>query len=220
MKIKPIRIYLVLLVAVIFACLWLLAKGMNHVHVSLPYVGNYTLPNNAVQQDQDTVWLPVAPFPLIDENGEAFSLDSLKGDVSLVAFYSASSPHLAKITERLLSINFKFQYKDDIKILGISPTPAFDTPEKRKAFLTEVKADAGKWKYVSGEEQALNKWIAAEFKTTDPLQSATVWLLDHEGYLRGKFNFNLEDEVGLAIGAIAMMKKEIDLKEYEARKAS
>ena len=193
---------------------------MDHNFTTLPYYGKEgEIPaEDAVKMDSSAFY-KIPPFELTDENGNAFHSDSLKGDVWIAAFYTTSSPYISKITKRLLGLNFEYNDQSDIKLVVFSTEPAFDRPEILKSYLEEVKSDPGKWKFLTGEEKQVADVIQNGFLIDDYKNTSTLWLVDNHGHLRGKFNGNSEEEVKDATEAIALLKKEIDVKAYEERKA-
>lgn len=198
----------------------ILFSQMDHNFTTLPY---YTprgeiAPDEAAKMDTDTLY-KILPFELTDENGIAFHSDSLKGDVWIAAFYSTSSPYIAKITKRLLGVHYTYKDQDDIKLVTFSTEPSYDTPKVRQEYLKEMRVAPGKWKFLSGDNSKMKSTVEKAFLLDDYKNTSTLWLVDTEGHLRGKFNGNSEEEVKDATEAIAMLKKEIDVKAYEKEKA-
>ena len=52
----------------------------------------------------------------------------------------------------------------------------------------------------------------------DPQNTAMMYLIDTEGYIRGEYDANLEVNIRDAIEDMALLKKEIDVKRYEEKK--
>lgn len=188
----------------------------KHNFNSLPYFGPHE-----VSAPGDTAFYKLPPFELVNHNAEVITLDSLSGKVWLAAFYATNSPHIRKITGRLLWPNFRYRGQEDIAIVSFTLDPAHDTPEVMKAYIdqtTQYNVFPNKWQYLTGDSAYLFKYYESGFLLDDPMHTATLWLVDTEGRLRGKYNGNLEEDVRDAIEDIALLKKELDILEYEEEK--
>jgi protein SCO1/2 len=188
----------------------------EHNFNTLPYLGPYELDARG-----DTLRYRLPNFAFINQNAEVVTLDSLQGKVWLAAFYGTNSPHIRKITARLLWPNFRYRSKDDIAIVSFSLDPDHDTPEVLKAYIeqtTRYNDHDGKWQFLTGDRETINAFIRNGFMLDDIEHTAMMFLVDSEGHLRGQYNGNLEDEIKDAIEDIALLKKEIDLRAYEEKK--
>ncbi len=218
MKISPTKKYIFLIgVLFLFPLSLILFFGVftSHSFNTLPYYGEHT-----VTAPGDTAYYTLPPFSFVNQNGQAFTLDSLQDKVWLAAFYSTNSPHIRKITGRLLWPNFRYRAKKDIAIVSFSLEPEHDTPEVMKAYIdqmTQYNDHDGKWHFLTGSRENMYNYIREGFLIDDPVNTATLFLVDTEGHLRGKYNGNLEEDIRDAIEDIALLKKEIDIEAYEAQ---
>lgn len=157
--------------------------------------------------------LHVPDFELINQEGQLFSPQSLKGKIWLSAFYTPEAEYIKPITSQLLWVNFKYKDVQNLYIICFSTDPENDTPEVLKAYVDQtVQYDSaeGRWQFLTGEEEDVFKVIREGFKV-DPLNKpSTAWLVDGEGYLRGKYNLQISGEVKRAIEEMALLKKEDD----------
>lgn len=188
----------------------------SHNFKTLPYFG----PHEVVQAG-DTIFYQLPPFELVNHSGEIFTLDSLKDKVWLASFYGTNSPHLRKITGRLLWPNFRYRGQDDIVLVSFTLDPKHDQPEVMKAYIeqtTQYNVFPDKWQFLTGDSSYLFNFYEQGFLLDDPMHTATLWLVDTKGHLRGRYNGNLEEEVRDAIEDIALLKKELDILEYEEEK--
>ncbi len=195
--------------------LLLFGKVAKHKFATLKYYG--TESTEALDSSSYTV----PAFVFADQSGKAFSSDSLEGKVWLAAFYSLSDPHIKKITERLLNINFKYRFEDDISIVVFSTDCDHDTQPLVQRYteqLTRYNAATDKWQFLSGNQQAMQSFIRNGFLIDDLRNEAIFRLVDNEGHVRGLYG-NTEYHILNAIEDIALLKKEIDLKKYNENKA-
>jgi protein SCO1/2 len=188
----------------------------KHNFNSLPYFGKHE-----VVAPGDTSFYQLPPFALVNHDAEVITLDSLRGKVWLAAFYATNSPHIRKITGRLLWPNFRYRGQDDIVLVSFTLDPSHDQPQVMKSYIeqtTQYNVFPNKWQYLTGDSAYLFEYYKTAFMLDDPMHTATLWLVDTEGHLRGKYNGNLEEDVRDAIEDIALLKKELDLVEYEEEK--
>jgi protein SCO1/2 len=189
-------------------------KVLNHNFKTLPYLST----QSEIMVDSSDYVIP--PFEFTDQNGNAFNSDSLKGKVWLAAFYSLNNPHLPKITERLLNVNFKYRSEPDIRIITFSTDCNNDTPAKLKGYtdqLIRYNLGPGKWQFLTGEQQAMQDYIKSGFLIDDLSSEAIFRLIDDKGHIRGLYG-NTEYHILNAIEDIALLKKEIDRTKYNERK--
>ncbi len=209
----------------LFPLIWFLFFGVfsKHNFSTLPYYG----PDAPQGARTGTYHIP--EFSFIDQDGAIITDDSLKGKVWLAAFYNLSDPHLPKITERLLNVNFKYRNEPDIRIVVFSTDCNGDTAPLTKAYVeqnTRYNAFSGKWEFLTGNQEAMSSFIRNGFLIQDLKNEALFRLVDHEGCIRGIYG-NTEyhfvggagDSIPGVIQDIALLKKEIDLKKYNERKA-
>lgn len=191
----------------------------KHSFNTLPYYGEHTLMTG---EQGDTLYYTLPPFRFTNQENQPYTLDSLKGKVWLAAFYGTNSPHIKKITGRLLWPNFRYRGEEDIAIVGFSLDPLHDRPEVMKNYvdqMTRYNEFRGKWQFLTGDESSIFNYVSKAFYLDDPMHTATIWLVDTEGHLRGKYNGNLEEDIRDAIEDIALLKKELDIKTHEEDKS-
>ncbi len=189
----------------------------KHSFNTLPYVG----PHSVDPTNNDSIYYRLPDFQFENHLGEPISLESLQGKVWLAAFYGTSSPHIKKITKRLLWPNFRYRAKSDIVIVSFSLDPAHDTHEVLNAYvkqMTRYNDHPDKWQFLRGDSLEILNYIRDGFLLDDPSNTAFMYLVDTKGHLRGKYNGNLEEEIRDAIEDIALLKKEMDIQAYEERK--
>jgi protein SCO1/2 len=208
----------------LFPLLWLVFFGLlsKHKFKTLPFLG----PENTVAEDPN---YRIPDFAFADENGNILTRDSLLGKVWVAACYSTTDEHIAQITERLLNINFKYRNEPDIAIVVFSTRCDNDKPESAKTYIeqnTKYNGFANKWKYLTGNQDAMQAYIRNGLLIQDLSNEAIFKLIDAEGHIRGEYG-NTEyhflggagDSIPGMVQDIALLKKEIDIRRYNERKA-
>lgn len=207
----------------LFPLLWLIFFGIlgRHNFKTLPYWGP--------QGKSETAQYTLPDFAFSDENGAIITRDSLAGKVWIAACYDLGSPHLTQITERLLNVNFKYRNETDIAIVVFSTDCNHDTPALSAPYIeqnTRYNAFGNKWKFLTGNQEAMQAYIRNGLLIRDISNEAIFKLIDADGHIRGEYG-NTEyhflggagDSIPGLVQDIALLKKEIDLRRYQEKKA-
>ncbi len=221
MKSKNWRKYIFLGgVLFLFPLVWVLLFGVmgKHHFNTLPYFDG-THPTGDTVVTKHTVQFDA----LIDENGQSFSSDSLKGKVWLACFYDIKDPNIAKITERLLNVNFKYRDEPDIEIVVFASQSNKDSLQIVRQYLkgiTKYNGFSGKWKFLVEKDSALiiPAMMHDFFFINDISHEARFRLVDTKGRIRGLYG-NTEYHMQSIIEDIALLKKEVDVARYQERHA-
>jgi len=217
MKSKNMKKYIVLIgILFLFPLTWVILFGVlgEHHFNTLSYFDATHLEGST-----DSLEHQMSPFQGLDENGEVFNLDSMQGKVWLACFYSLSDQHLAKITERLLNVNFKYRDEPDIGLVVFSTHPEQDSVPKVQSYLgglTKYNLNQNKWKYVTLDSTNLAIVQKQSFFIEDLSNEALYRLVDPVGHVRGLYG-NTEYHMQSIIEDIALLKKEMDLKKFNKR---
>lgn len=201
----------------LFPLIWLLFFGIagEHKFRSLQYF----TPNAPQGTDSGDYILP--DFVFENQDGMVITNDSLKGKIWLAAFYNLNHPKLAKITERLHNVDFKYRSEPDIRIVVFSTDCDFDTPSKRAEYVAmngKYHTYPHKWDYLGGEQAAMQSFIRNGFLIEDVRNEAIFRLVDEQGHIRGLYG-NTEYHIEDAMEDIALLRKESDKRKYDERKA-
>jgi protein SCO1/2 len=191
---------------------------MNHRFDTLPFFGDSVA---VVQADgsSDTLRYQVPPFSLVNQKGEKFGSEDLKDKVYLATFFSTNSPFLAKISKRLLSVNFRYRDEPDIAIVCFTLDPHYDQPAVLDKYANELRVNPDKFiMLTTADSTDMIDLARTSFLIDDPLNSSVFWLVDTEQRLRGKYDGNKEEEMQRAVEDIALLKKEMDLQKAETSK--
>jgi len=129
----------------------------------------------------------VAPFSLVDESGRPFTDEAMRGKISIVSFIFTRCDTICPVTAmKLERIQEKtFDRGREIKLVSFSVDPKFDTPEQLAAFAKKYRADAERWRFVTGDFDAVYKVIEGSFMTSMarmPDKPNGVPDISHQGY--------------------------------------
>jgi protein SCO1/2 len=129
----------------------------------------------------------VAPFSLIDERGQPFTEDALRGHSTIISFIFTRCDSICPITTATMQrIQEKtFDAGTSIKLLSFSVDPQYDTPARLTAYAQRFQADAARWRFVTGPVDKVNAVIEGSFKSPmDPegLSPGGAPSIAHAGY--------------------------------------
>lgn len=130
---------------------------------------------------------------LTDQDGNAFTLDELKGETLLVNFMFAACTSVCPVQ----TIGLRKAYnelkldpdKDRIKLVSISIAPLSDTPQQLKAYAQRFEIDTPSWRFAVASQSHTDE-LSAEFGVgVTPLEGnqldhrSTLYLINHQGTL-------------------------------------
>lgn len=148
----------------------------------------------------------VPAFELVDQDGQPFSLDSLRGHVTVAGFMFTSCPSTCpKISRAMLDLQHRYaQHGIDVHLVSFSVDPENDTPAVLKTYAGHLEADESRWRFVTGARAAMESLVVRSFHTAmdktagakgmiDIAHTTKLALIDAEGNIRGYYG---SDEVG------------------------
>jgi len=218
---KAILFFMIVLFPLGFLLFFGLA--LDHKFQTLPYYHASELLNDSTDNEFGKTYT-IPDFEFTNFDGEVINKDYLKGNVYLMAPYSLESKYVSVITKRLLTANFKYRDEDNIKIIGLNSDGDIQDQKKLSDYRTNLfvnSDDSENFFYLSAENpQKMRSFISEGLGVRNIDNSAIVVLIDIESKIRGRYNLNLEKQINNAIEDMALLRKEIDIAEYEAEKAN
>ena len=151
--------------------------------------------------DEVPVIAELPQFTLLDQDGEVFERESLKGALWVTAFVfthcRATCPRLVAQLKRLQS---RLADEPSARFLFVSVDPRNDTPDVIKAYLRTNGLDGASWHFVTGDERAVQDLVVGGFRvgygrtqwSTELTHSNSFALVDGEARIRGFYDS--EDE--------------------------
>lgn len=192
---------------------WFVRIFMRHPYLVAFFVGITLItamrPLTRHVPDAPAVIYQMPGFDLVDQNGERFTLESMRGEVWVAGFIFTSCPSICpKISRSMVGLQDKFEtFEIDARMITFSVDPETDTPEVLARYAETIGADTSRWTFVTGDRSAMEKLVVGGFKLAmdepkpidepsmyDIAHSTKLVLVDAEGGIRG---FYSTDEVGL-----------------------
>jgi protein SCO1/2 len=126
---------------------------------------------------------------LIDDRGQVVRLDSLRGKVLTVSFFSSSTAAAGSCT----AIAGKFLYlqrhlpSNDYRLLQITRDPAHDSPQRLRAYASEYGAESSVWSFLTGDKKQIAALIRGLNATAPqgPQENEPLYVIDAQGYVAG-----------------------------------
>lgn len=110
----------------------------------------------------------IPAFHLIDERSQPFTDDALRGHVTIVSFLFTRCDTICPVTTmKLQRVQEKtFDVGERVKLLSFSVDPAYDTPTRLTEYAQRYRADATRWRFVTGEPEAVRALVEGPFMTS------------------------------------------------------
>ena len=110
----------------------------------------------------------VPPFQLVDERGQVFTEQALRGQVTIVSFLFTRCDTICPVTTmKMAGVQEKtFDVGSKVKLVSFSVDPAYDTPERLAAYATRYRADPTRWRFVTGPADTVHALVEGPFMTS------------------------------------------------------
>jgi protein SCO1/2 len=150
--------------------------------------------------------LQLPPFELVNQRGQRFGLDDLRGRVWIANFVFTSCPTVCpKLTRRMQEIQHRGRHLGDgLRLVTFTVDPEVDTPEVLAAYAKEHHAGA-RWTFLTGPLGEIETTVVKGFKIAMGKEEASpgifsifhgerLVLVDQAGAIRGYYE---ADDAGI-----------------------
>lgn len=142
-------------------------------------------------------------FFLVDQDGQAFTRDTMEGDIWVSAFvFTHCRNTCPRLTAHMQGLQTRLSDVQAAKFVSVSVDPRNDTPEVIKAYMTKNALDERNWRFVTGAEEAIRDVVVHGFKvpigdedsraagSEEIMHSNSFVLVDQEAQVRGYYRAN------------------------------
>lgn len=142
-------------------------------------------------------------FSLIDQDEQAFTRDSMEGDLWVSAFvFTHCRSTCPRLTAHMKGLQTRVSDVPSAHFVSVSVDPRNDTPEVIKAYMTKNELDETNWRFVTGEEEAIRHVVVDGFRVPigdedsraagadDIMHSNSFVLVDEKAQVRGYYRAN------------------------------
>ena len=165
----------------------------------------------------------VVDFALTNQNNEAVSLDTFRGQIWIADVIFTRCPlQCIRMTKRMRELQQALPKDSSIKLVSITADPQFDTPEVLQNYAKQYGAEQRQWSFLTGQKSQLNelavtglKLVVYEKKPEERelpadlfLHSTKFVLVDRRGQIRGWFDGEKAESKGEIVRAVKMLLNE------------
>ena len=147
-------------------------------------------------------------FSLVDQDAEAFTRESMEGQISVSAFvFTHCRSTCPRLTAHMKGLQSRISDVGSAQLVSVSVDPRNDTPEVIKAYMAENGLDERNWHFVTGEEAEIRRVVVEGFRVglgdeeseaagaDDIMHSNSFVLVDEQARVRGYYRAN-NDGIG------------------------
>jgi protein SCO1/2 len=147
---------------------------------------------------------PVPNFQLVNQNGQPFGSAQLAGKIWIVDFIFTNCPGPCPMISSRMSELQKPLEKTDVHLVSVSVDPEKDTPEVLRGYAERLRAQPGRWDFLTGSKPAIYNLSRNGFKLAVddgsaeegvPVHSTRFVLVDRRGTIRGYYDALAPDAV-------------------------
>ncbi|MFM2093610.1 MAG: BsSco, partial [Planctomycetota bacterium] len=151
---------------------------------------------------QPPALLPAPAFSLVDQYGQPYGSDDLRGKVWIGTFFFtrcvATCPKQSESLRKLQEHCRRWPDFERIRFISFTVDPERDTPEVLKEYSSKFNADSEKWRFLTGPREAIARAAESGFRlpvseaSLDPsvpiTHSPQFALVDTAGWIRGYYD--------------------------------
>jgi protein SCO1/2 len=143
----------------------------------------------------------VPAFHLVDQRGEPYGADTMRGHVTVVDFvFTRCTSSCPRLTARMAELQGRLaSARSDVRLVSFSVDPENDTPAVLTRYAASTHADAARWTFVTGPVDDVSAAVVRGFKVSaakfatgandyDVTHGDWFVLVDAKGKLRGYYS--------------------------------
>src|ERR1700751_3792335 len=158
----------------------------------------------ALRQRTVSSYGSVPSFQLINQDGQPFGSPQLTGKIWIADFVYTTCPGPCPMISSRMSELQKPLEKTDVHLVSFSVDPAKDTPAVLRSYAERLRAEPGRWDFLTGPQSTIYNLSRNGFKlaVSDgsdargiPVHSTRMILVDRHGAIRGYYDAAEPDAV-------------------------
>jgi protein SCO1/2 len=158
----------------------------------------------ALRQRTISSYGTVPIFQLTNQDGQPFGSTQLLGKIWIADFIFTTCPGPCPMISTRMSELQKPLEKTDVHLVSFTVDPAKDTPEVLRGYAEKLRAQAGRWNFLTGPQSVIYELSRDGFKlavsdgreeTGIPVHSTRMVLVDRHGDIRGYYDATEPDAV-------------------------
>lgn len=109
--------------------------------------------------------IPLPSFSLTDQDARSFTLEEMRGHVTIVDFFFTKCPSICpRLTRNMAAIATAAKDDAGIRFVSISVDPENDTPRALRAYGVQYGADFARWSFLTGDQKVIEETVLRGFK--------------------------------------------------------
>ncbi len=165
----------------------LIAAGLFLLRqVEVARLANHQLPDDG----------PVPAFQLVNQDNQSFGTEQLRGKVWIADFVYTSCPGPCPMISSRMGEVQKPLKDTDVNLVTFSVDPQHDTPTVLRDYAARLKAEPGRWNFLTGDKGTIYRLARDGFKLaamddpqgSGPIHSTRMVLVDRRGSIRGYYD--------------------------------
>ena len=175
------------------------------------FTPHWLAPNDEALKD----FHQIAPFELINQNGEIITEKTFEGKVYVADFFFTRCPGICpQMTDNMKILQAEFLNNDEVLLLSHSVTPKMDSVAVLKKYAEKKNVVSGKWHLVTGTQKDIYKLgrqdyfveedLGLQKEVDEFLHTENFVLIDQNRHIRGIYN-------GLNKTSIAQLIKDVNV---------
>jgi protein SCO1/2 len=167
------------------------------------------------QTEQLEAFGAVPAFTLVDQDNAPVSAESLKGEPWVADFvFTRCAGPCPVMTAKMADLQKQIDPK--VKLITVSVDPEHDTPEVLKRYAQQHGAEENRWKFLTGQKDAVFALARGMLVTALPAQgdqpiihTTKFILVDGAGQIRNVYESNQPDEIAKLVSDAGRISKEV-----------
>jgi len=185
---------------------------------TLPYIGTSTIDSSLVDGKYkiDTIYHKVLGFKLIDQFGQAVTLDTFKNKVFVANFFFAQCPGICKRMNSLLEgAAKKFNGNPSVKFVSYTVDPLRDSVPVLLDYAKMHDAVPYQWYFLTGDKSEIYRLARKSYYAAVDdsagvsfVHTQNMALVDTQGHIRGIYSGTDSTEINKMIVDINLLLQE------------
>lgn len=214
MKLLKWSVLTLFLLVPILIYLFLINFGKNHYELPIYYEEG--LPIEGKGNDGKQHYIPA--FSFINQDRQTVTEKDLKDKIYVANFFFVTCPSICpKMSSQVQRVQRYFEKDKDVMFVSFTVNPKHDTPEVLKEYAQEHKAIAGRWHFLTGEQDKIYDLarygfalavVDSSLKSPDAfIHSEKLVLVDKKSRIRGYYDGTDREDVDRLITEIKLLKE-------------
>ena len=111
----------------------------------------------------------VQPFAFVNQDGQVFSQENIKGKVAIVNFFFTTCTSVCpRMNNNLKPAYEAFKNNPNVLLLSFTSDPQRDSTSVLKRYADSLKVNTAKWVFLTGKKDSLYRAARYSFKIDDP----------------------------------------------------